>query len=213
MKSSNGTLARFKCNEPRARARSRSAAATVKNAVTLPSNAGQVHRSETDVWSSTKNQSTSSAPLNLAGAGLEVEGTATWIITAFLTAAAASSSCRHPPSPHPPSSGSLHLEHRSMPNICCIRLLEIQKMKHPMIQMQRTRAPPRVQPSPVPSPSRVVTRPDPFTSPSWVPTRTRYTADSEQIRSVPGPACRRPRRSCHPRRRRTYHRKCCVRTC
>ena len=39
---SNGTLARFKCNEPRARARSRSAAATVKNAVTLPSNAGQV---------------------------------------------------------------------------------------------------------------------------------------------------------------------------
>ena len=35
-------LARFKCNEHRARARSRSAAATVKNAVTLPSNAGQV---------------------------------------------------------------------------------------------------------------------------------------------------------------------------
>ena len=155
---------------------------------------------------------TSSAPLNLSGAGLEVEGTRI-PFTAFLTAAAASSSCRHPPSPHPPSSGSLHLEHRSMPNICCIRLLEIQKMKHPMIQMQRTRAPPRVQPPPVTSPSRVVTPPDPFTSPSWVPTRTRYTAPSDQIRSVPGPACHRPRRSCHPRRRRTYHRRCCVRTC
>ena len=74
---SNVTLARFKCNEPRARARSRSAAATVKNAVTLPSNAGQVQEvvTKADVWSSTKNQSTSSAPLNLSGAGLEVEGT------------------------------------------------------------------------------------------------------------------------------------------
>jgi hypothetical protein len=56
-------------------------------------------------------------------------------------------------------------------------------MKHPMIQMQRTRAPPRVQPPPVTSPSRVVTPPDPFTSPSRVPTRTRYTADP--LRSDP----------------------------
>lgn len=56
-------------------------------------------------------------------------------------------------------------------------------MKHPMIQMQRTRAPPRVQPPPFPSPSRIVTRPDPTTSPSWVPTRTRYTADP--LRSDP----------------------------
>ena len=52
-----------------------------------------------------------------------------------------------------------------------------------MIQMQRTRAPPRVQPPPVTSPRRVVTRPDPFTSPSRVPTRTRYTADP--LRSDP----------------------------
>ena len=56
-------------------------------------------------------------------------------------------------------------------------------MKHPMIQMQRTRAPPRVQPPPVTSPRRVVTRPNPFTSPSRVPTRTRYTADP--LRSDP----------------------------
>ena len=168
-------LARFKCNEPRALARSRSAAATVKNAVTLPSNAGQARRLETDVWSSTKNQSTSSAPLNLSGAGLEVERMRD-PDTAFLTAAAASSSCRHPPSPHPPSSGSLHLEHK----------VDVLHLLRPMIQMQRTRAPPRVQPPPVPSPRRVVTRPDPTTSPSWVPTRTRYTAPSDQIRSRSG---------------------------
>ena len=206
-------LARFKCNEPRALARSRSAAATVKNAVTLPSNAGQVKQLVTDVWSSTKNQSTSSAPLNLSGAGLEVEGKHYGIFTAFLTAAAASSSCRHPPSPHPPSSGSLHLEHVGKESFSASDCWRYEKNEASMIQMQRTRAPPRVQPPPVTSRSRVVTPPDPTTSPSRVPTRTRYTADPDQIRSVPGPACRRPRRSCHPRRRRTYRRRCCVRTC
>ena len=132
---------------------------------------------------------TSSAPLNLSGAGLEVERYRGIPDTAFLTAAAASSSCRHPPSPHPPSSGSLHLEHRSYADfICCIRLLEIRKMKHPMIQMQRTRAPPRVQPPPVTSPSRVVTptRPLhlPFMGPNTDPIHG--TFGSDQIRSRSG---------------------------